>query len=161
MTSVERGDADGRAVGGAFDDRVGGGIAVHRRRWRDVGHRDGEVLRIRQRAVAGLHGDGVGVAGSGFVVDLGGIGDGDDAGRGIDGEAAAGSVAGQRVGDGRAVDVGRRCGDADRGAVGGAFDDRLAVASLSTGVVGATSVTAMVKFCEFVSVPSLACAVTL
>ncbi len=36
----------------------------------------------------------------------------------------------------------------------------LAAASLSTGVEGATSVTPMVKVCELVSVPSLACAVT-
>ena len=35
----------------------------------------------------------------------------------------------------------------------------LAAALLSTGVVSATSVTLMVKFCELVSVPSLACAV--
>ncbi len=36
----------------------------------------------------------------------------------------------------------------------------LAVASLSIGVDGATSVTPMVKVCELDSVPSLACAVT-
>ncbi len=37
----------------------------------------------------------------------------------------------------------------------------LAAASPSTGMDGATSVTPMVKVCELVSVPSLACAVTL
>ena len=36
----------------------------------------------------------------------------------------------------------------------------LAATSLSTGVDSGTSVTAMVKVCEFVSVPSLACTVT-
>ena len=36
----------------------------------------------------------------------------------------------------------------------------LAAALLSTGVDGATSVTAMAKVCELVSVPSLAWAVT-
>ena len=36
----------------------------------------------------------------------------------------------------------------------------LVAALLSTGVEGATSVTAMVKLCELDSVPSLACAVT-
>ena len=46
------------------------------------------------------------------------------------------------------------------GAVGGAFGDVLAAALPSTGIDGATSVTAMVKVCESVSVPSLAGAVT-
>ena len=65
------------------------------------------------------------------------------------------------VGHGRPVDVGRGCGDADGRAVGGAFRDGVGRArSLSTGVDGATSVTAMVKVCELVSVPSLACTVT-
>jgi hypothetical protein len=36
----------------------------------------------------------------------------------------------------------------------------LVAALLSTGVDGATSVTAMLKICELVSVPSEACAVT-
>ena len=37
---------------------------------------------------------------------------------------------------------------------------KLPLALLSVGVKGATSVTPMVKVCELVSVPSLACAVT-
>ena len=117
-----RGDAHGETIGRTFGDRIGRRIAVNRRRWRDVGHRNREGLRTRQRAVAGLRGDGIGVAGRGLVIDLGGIGDGDDTGRGIDGEAAAGGIADQAVGHGRAVDVGGRGGDADGRAVGRTFD---------------------------------------
>ena len=128
---------------------------------RDIGHADGEGLRTRQRAVAGLRGDGVGVPRRGFVVDLGVVGDGNDSGRGIDGEAAARGVADQRVGHGRAVDVGGRRRDADRSSRWRRLPrPSWPAASLSTGADGATSVTAMVKVCELVSVPSLACAVT-
>ena len=48
------------------------GVAVDRRRGRERRvDGDGEGLRTRQRAVAGLRGDGVGVAGRGLEVDLG------------------------------------------------------------------------------------------
>ena len=116
-----RGDADRGAVGSAFDDGVGGAVSVNRRRYRHVRHRDGEGLRTRQRPVAGLRDDGVGVRrGAAFIVDLGRVGDGDDAG-GIDGEAAARGVADKAIGERATVDVGRVRGHADRGSVGSTF----------------------------------------
>ena len=107
-----------------------------------------------------LHGDVVGVPGRGLEIDLGGVGDGDDAGCGVDGEAAARGVADQRIGGGRSVGVVGGRGQADQGAGGGAFRDGLVAALVSTGVGSGTSETAMVKVCELVSVPSLACTVT-
>ena len=73
---------------------------------------DGEGLLAVQRAVAGVDGD-VEARVGGVEDDLAGIGDGDLAGRGIDGEAAARGVADQRIGHGRPVDVGRGRGHAD------------------------------------------------
>ena len=67
------------------------------------------------------------MAGVGLVVELGGIGDGDDTGTAVDGEAPA-RVVRERVGDAiGAVAVAGACRDPDRGAVGGALGDRIGV----------------------------------
>ena len=115
------GDADRRAGGGAFRHAVGGAIGVDRGRHRDVADIDGEGLRTGQRAVAGLHGDGISMPGRTLEIDLAAVRDGDHAGGGIDGEAAARGVADQRISNRPAVDVGGGRGDADGGAVRGAF----------------------------------------
>src|SRR5205807_838386 len=61
-----------------------------------------------------------GVAGVVLVVELGRIRDGDNAGGGVDGKAAAGIVA-ERVRHGRAVRIGRKRGDGESGSVRGSF----------------------------------------
>src|SRR6185295_20151433 len=132
------GDADQVAVCGAFRNGVGGIVAVGRLRRGDVGDVDGEGLGGEGAAgVSGLDGDVV--AGRGLVIEQRGIGDGDDAGRGVDGEASAGIV-GQGEGDGAAIDVCGGGGDADQVAVCGAFRNGVggivAVGRLRGGDVG-------------------------
>ena len=118
----ECGDTDGRTIRGAFRNGVGGAIIVDGGGRRDIGHADGKRLRTGGQAGGGLYGDAIGVSRRALEVDLGGVGDGDDAGHGIDGEAAERRVGGQRIGRGRPVRVGGEGGDADRRAVGGALD---------------------------------------
>ena len=118
-----RGDPDQVAVGGAFRNRVGGMLP-------SVGCDGATSVTAIVKVSAGERAAGVGrldgdvVAGRRLVVEQRGIGHGHDAGRGIDGEAAAGVVA-QREGDGAAVDVARGRGDPDQVAVGGAFRNRV------------------------------------
>src|SRR5207248_3432761 len=85
------------AIVGAFRGRVVGVVAGVSGLWRYVV--DGDRKGLGGELAAGVGRlDGDGVAGRGLIVELGGIGDGDDAARGIDREAAAGGVAGQQIG---------------------------------------------------------------
>jgi hypothetical protein len=87
---------------------------VFRRRYRlaragrslvDVADIDRESLRRGEDSVGRPHGDVVAVAGAGLVIDLVRVGDRHHAGGGIDLEAAAGRVRGQRIGDREVDDV--------------------------------------------------------
>src|SRR5207244_3551835 len=114
----ESGDGDSGAVGGAFRNATArGAVGIDRRGRINVGDLDGEGLRGGgASSVGGLNRDGV--AGVVLVVELGRIRDGDNAGGGVDGKAAAGIVA-ERVRHGRARSEERRGGEGGRGRVGG------------------------------------------
>ena len=80
-------------------------------------------------------------------IDLGGIRDGDHAGIGVDGESRRGRIAGQRVGHRAGPLTSVEAAVMPTAAAAAPSSTVLAAASLSTGVDGATSVTAMVKVC--------------
>ena len=92
---------------------------------------------------------------------MAGIGDGDDAGRGIDGKTAAGeSALSDQVTPG-AVDVGGDAVMPTAVPIAAPSATLLAAALPSTGVDGATLPTPIVNVCELVRMPSLACTVML
>ena len=121
----ERGDAHGRAIGGIFGNRVGGAVAVRDGadvELIDIRKIDGEGLS-RGRAVGARGLDGHRMAGRVLVVEQRAVGDGDDAGVGIDGETTTRRVieaVADRIGT---IGIGCQGGDANSGAVGGILRD--------------------------------------
>ena len=123
----EGGDTHGRAIGGILGDRVGSAVAIRDRADVEfVGVREIDRKGLsRGRAIAGRGLDGHRVRGRGLVVQQRGVGDGDDAGVGVDREATARRVVeavGNRI---RAIGVRSEGGDAHGGAVGGVLGDRV------------------------------------